>query len=372
MERGALAKAWTAWRQLLLTFVVVGFTAGTIPAVSAATGSAGTHKTSAVSKTTKSTSTKKKTVSRKATRNAGKSGARKRVVKRSRTIRRVMVRPSMGQMLGLHQTRDALNLRSSVALVVDQRTQEVLLSKNSEAVLPIASITKLMTALVVVEAHQPLDEMLVISSEDVDTERNSYSRLRVGLEMSREDLMRLALMSSENRAASALGRHYPGGRLAFLTAMNRKARELGMSSTYYADATGLSSSNVSSAADLVRLVNAAYRQPLIREYSTQPEHSVTVGRRLLHFVSSNRLVRAENNGWQIGLQKTGFINEAGHCLLMQAQVHERPVIMVFLDSVGKLTRFADAQRVRQWLESDTAHLATHRPLETAAAPDRAM
>jgi len=257
-------------------------------------------------------------------------------------------KPSMGEALGLRDTADALALRSSVALVMDQDTNEVLFQKNPSAVLPIASITKLMTAMVVMDARQPMDEMLTITEEDRDTEKHSGSRLRFGAQLSRQDMLLLALMSSENRAASALGRNYPGGLPAFVQAMNRKARELGMNDTHYVDSNGLSSSNVSSAMDLARLVNAAYRNPTIREFSTQTEHEVNVLGRPMHYVSTNRLVRGGN--WEIGLQKTGFISEAGQCLVMQARVHGRNVVMVFLDSVGKLSRFADATRVRDWLE----------------------
>ncbi len=264
---------------------------------------------------------------------------------------------TIGQQLGLRSTPDELALKSSVALIVDQQTQEVLFSKNSEAVLPIASLTKLMTALVAVEAQQPLDELLEITQQDVDTEKHSQSRLAVGTQLSREDLLLLALMSSENRAASALGRNYPGGSVAFVTAMNRKARALGMHQSHFADATGLSSRNVSSASDLVRLTNAAYTKPLIRSFSTSKEHTVKAGRRALTFGSSNRLIRYDGD-WEIGLQKTGFTNEAGRCLVMQAQVEDRPLVMVFLDSTGTLTRFADAARVRKWLqqqENNSAH-----------------
>lgn len=256
--------------------------------------------------------------------------------------------PTLGEAMGLRSTPDALALRSSVALVMDQNTGEVLFQKNSSAVLPIASITKLMTALVVTDAHQPMDELLEITEDDRDYERNTGSRLRYGTMLTREDLLLLALMSSENRAASALGRNYPGGRPAFVAAMNRKARELGMNDTHYVDSNGLSSSNVSSAQDLAKIVMAAYKVPIIRQFTTTPEHTVNANGRTLHYVNTNRLVRGGE--WDSGLQKTGFINEAGRCLVMQANVHGRNVVMVFLDSAGNLTRFADATRVRNWLE----------------------
>ncbi|WP_454751789.1 D-alanyl-D-alanine endopeptidase [Cupriavidus necator] len=267
-------------------------------------------------------------------------------------------KPSLGEAMGLRDTADALALRSSVALVMDQGSNEVLFQKNASAVLPIASITKLMTALVVMDARLPMDEMLTITEEDRDNEKHSSSRLRFGTQLTRQELLLLALMSSENRAASALGRHYPGGLPAFVQAMNRKARELGMNDSHFVDSSGLSSSNVSSAMDLVRMVNAAYRNPTIREFSTQTEHEVNVLGRTQHYVSTNRLVRGGN--WEIGLQKTGFISEAGQCLVMQAKVQGRNVVMVFLDSAGKLSRFADANRVKDWLE--------HSPSQSSPQP----
>ena len=256
---------------------------------------------------------------------------------------------SFGQLYGLHQTQDPLDLKSSVALVMDQDTNEVMLSKNPEAVLPIASLTKLMTAMVVVEAHLPLDDAITITSEDVDTEKNSSSRLAVGSTLSRGELLHLALMSSENRAAHALGRSYPGGLRAFVSAMNAKARLLGMHDTRYVDPTGLNSGNQATARDLAMLAKAAYQQPLIRELSVSPEHAVRLGNRQLQFRNTNSLVRSPS--WDIGLQKTGYIVEAGRCLVMQASMAGRKFIMVFLDSAGKYSRQADAERVRRWLEN---------------------
>lgn len=251
-----------------------------------------------------------------------------------------------------------LKLKSSVVLVVDQKTNEVLASQHADTVQPIASLTKLMTALVITDAKQPMDEQIEITSDDIDRIKHSYSRLTPGLKFTRRELLLLALMSSENRAASALARHYPGGTPAFVRAMNARAKSLGMNDTHYHDSNGLSSENVSTAQDLVRLVNAAYKVPLIRDFSTNVEETVKPGRRTMHFVSSNRLVRA-NNDWRIGLQKTGYTNEAGRCLVMQATVKGRPLVMVLLDSDGKYTRFADAQRVRNWVEhGSTASLAS--------------
>ena len=256
---------------------------------------------------------------------------------------------SFGQMAGLHSTQDELDLRSSVALVIDQDTREVLLSKNDSAVLPIASITKLMTGLIVSESKLPMDEAVTISQEDVDTEKFTGSRLRVGATLTRGELMHLALMSSENRAAHALGRTYPGGLNAFVEAMNQRAKLLGMNDTRYVEPTGLSSRNQSSAQDLARLVGFAANDPILREYSTSPEGQVEVGKRTLQFHTTNRLVK--NPGWDIDLQKTGYISEAGQCLVMQAKIAGRKLVMVFLDSAGKLSRIGDAERVRKWIET---------------------
>jgi serine-type D-Ala-D-Ala endopeptidase (penicillin-binding protein 7) len=261
----------------------------------------------------------------------------------------VPIRPSFGQLAGLHSVQDQLDLKSSVALVIDQDTQEVLFSKNDSAVLPIASLTKLMTGLVVSEAKLPMDETVTITQADVDTEKGSSSRLRVGAMLTRGELLHLALMSSENRAAHALGRTYPGGLNAFVSLMNAKAKMLGMNDTRYVEPTGLSSQNQSSAKDLATLVNTAYNDAVLRELTTSPGHQVAVGNRTLQYNNTNRLVK--NPEWNIGLQKTGYISEAGQCLVMQAKIAGRKLIMVFLDSAGKLSRIADAERVRRWVES---------------------
>lgn len=348
----------------LATSAVVSIALLAAPASYAATSSTATKSSS--KKQAKSTKATKKVASAKAEASPRKvivlrNGKRTVVASRATPVRAAFVpsKPSLGEAMGLRDTEDALALRSSVALVMDQNTNEVLFQKNPTAVLPIASITKLMTALVVMDARLPMDEMLTVTEEDRDTEKHSSSRLRFGTQLTRQEMLLLALMSSENRAASALGRNYPGGLPAFVGAMNRKARELGMSDSHFVDSNGLSSSNVSSAMDLARLVNAAYRNPTIREYSTQPEHEVTVFGRPMHYVSTNRLVRGGN--WDIGLQKTGYISEAGQCLVMQTRVNDRNVVMVFLDSVGKLSRFADATRVRSWLEHQPATSAQPRP-----------
>jgi len=242
----------------------------------------------------------------------------------------------------------ALNLKSSAALILDEQTGEVLYGKNAGAILPIASITKLMTAMVVLDANLDPDEHLTVTNDDVDFLRGSTSRLAVGVSLSRDEMLRLALMASENRAASALSRHYPGGRNAFVQTMNLKAQLLGLYGTRFADGTGLSSTNVSTAEDLARLVRAAHRYPKISEYSTASNLSLTVGKRPMDFRNTNALVA--NRDWDIGLSKTGFINEAGRCLVMQAMLAGRGVVIVLLDSWGKYTRTADAVRVRQWLE----------------------
>jgi len=287
-----------------------------------------------------------------------KPGAEQKPVVRSfaagkrRSVVQVVVpgRPSYGQLAGLHSVHDQLDLKSSVALVIDQDTREVLFSKNDSAVLPIASLTKLMTGLLVSEAKLPMEEMISITQDDVDTEKGSSSRLRVGTMLTRGELLHLALMSSENRAANALGRTHPGGMEAFVSLMNAKAKLLGMKDTRYVEPTGLSSRNQSSAHDLALLVNTAHADPVLREYSTSPGYQVAVGKRTLQFNNTNRLVK--NPGWDIGLQKTGYITEAGQCLVMQAKVAGRKLIMVFLDSAGKLSRLADAERVRKWMEAN--------------------
>ncbi|TDV38213.1 murein-DD-endopeptidase [Paraburkholderia caballeronis] len=303
---------------------------------------------------------------------AAKSEDAKPVAKRKRVaytmngrhhsvVRRVAFeprQPTVGQAFGLHETPDALMLRSSVAYVVDQNTLEPLFDKNSRAVVPIASISKLMTAMVVLDSKAPLDESVEVTDEDRDYEKNTGSRLSVGSVLSREDMLHIALMASENRAAAALSRYYPGGRPAFIAAMNAKAKQLGMTDTHFENSTGLTSLNVSSARDLVKMVNAAYQYPMIRRFSTDRSYDVFTGKRTLAYNSTNALIR--NPSWEIGLQKTGFINEAGECLVMQTTLHGRSTIMVLLDSTGKYSRFADASRLRTWLDNggDQPHITS--------------
>lgn len=274
------------------------------------------------------------------------------VTKNRTIIRAVTVVPaklSFGQIAGLHSAQDLLDLKSSVALVIDQDTREVLLSKNDHAVLPIASLTKLMTGVIISGAKLPMDEMITVTQDDVDTEKGSRSRLRVGTTLTRGELLHLALMSSENRAAHALGRTYPGGLATFVSLMNAKAKMLGMPDTSYVEPTGLSSRNQSSAQDLATLVIAAHGDPVLRELTTSTGYQVAVGRQTLQYNNTNRLVKSPE--WDIGLQKTGYISEAGYTLVMQTKIAGRKLIMVFLDSAGKLSRLGDAERVRRWVES---------------------
>lgn len=256
---------------------------------------------------------------------------------------------SAGDLAGLNLTRDPLDLASNVAFVLDQSSSEILFEKNSNVALPIASITKLMTGLIVVEARQDMEELLEITADDVDREKNSGSRLRIGAKLTRSNLLHIALMSSENRAASALGRNYPGGLPAFVAAMNAKAKALGMTDTHYVDSSGLSSHNVASARDLAKLVVAAHQHPILCQYSTDATYVVDAGGQPMQYANSNRLVA--NPDWEIGLQKTGYISEAGRCLVMQAKIEGRSIVMVFLDSKGKFSRLADAGRIRKWVES---------------------
>jgi D-alanyl-D-alanine endopeptidase (penicillin-binding protein 7) len=239
-------------------------------------------------------------------------------------------------------------LRSFSALVENQENGKLLVQKNAGVVVPIASITKLMTAMVTLDAGMDLQGTLVIRREDVDTLRHSRSRLPVGTCLTRREALLLALMASENRAANALGRTYPGGRDAFVAAMNVKARSLGLAETRFTDPAGLSEGNVSTAHNLARMADAAYSYPLIREFTTREEATIQAGRRVLAFRNTNRLIRSSR--WQIGLSKTGFIDEAGRCLVMQACVARQPVLIVLLDAQGKLTRYGDANRIRQWME----------------------
>ena len=242
-----------------------------------------------------------------------------------------------------------LKLMSANVVVLDAEEGTALYAKAADEVTPIASLTKLMTGLIISQAGLSMDETVTITEEDIDTEKGSRSRLMVGTTLSRREMLHLALMSSENRAANALGRTYPGGLKSFVTQMNVKARLLGMTDTRYVEPTGLSSLNQSSARDLAVLVNVAHSDPVLREFSTSPGYEVAVGQKTLQYNNTNLLVK--NPSWDIGLQKTGYISEAGRCLVMQTQIAGRKLIMVFLDSTGKLSRIGDAVRVRNWVES---------------------
>jgi len=244
-----------------------------------------------------------------------------------------------------------LQLGSAKALIINQETGETLYAKNTNTPTPIASVTKLMTAMVVLDAGLPMDEIITVSKEDIDTLKGTTSRLRVGTSLPRGEMLRLALMSSENRAASALARHYPGGLKAFMQNMNYKAYELGMLNTRFVDPTGLNSGNVSTAEDLVKMVRAAYEYEQIRQESTTTSQEVAINgnRNPMQFINTNSLVR--KGDWVIGLSKTGYISEAGRCLVMQAEIGGQPLIIVLLDSDGKLTRIGDANRIRKWIEN---------------------
>lgn len=261
-------------------------------------------------------------------------------------------------------------LRSSAALVLDISNSSVLYARHSEVAVPIASITKLMTALVVMEAGLPLDEVVPVSEEDRFSGRGAFSRLAPGTQLTRGDLMHLALMASENRAAHALGRSYPGGVAACVMAMNAKARELGMTSAHFVEPTGLSDENVASPEDLSKLVMAAGKIAEIREYSTDSDYDVHVGRRIVHYRNTDSLVSKPD--WNIVVQKTGYIHEAGRCLVMQTVIEERPVVIVLMNSFGKRTRVADARRIRRWVEAtmvahDTGPLGTDTAVTDPAA-----
>ena len=278
--------------------------------------------------------------------------------KAPRIVAKFKARESQGSKI--HRVRHALGdstlddarhlaLQSSAVLVLDQATGAILFEKNSNVVLPIASITKLMTAMVSLDVHPSMEESIAISEDDIDTLKGTRSRLKVGTHLSREEMLRLALMSSENRAASALSRNYPGGRAAFIAAMNLKARAIGLNDTRFEDATGLTAANVSSPRDLAKLVDAAHQYPLIREFSTTSEGAFNVAGRVQQYRNTNTLVKSPT--WEIGLSKTGYINEAGKCLVMQAWLNNKPTIIVLLDSWGKMTRIGDANRIKRWVES---------------------
>jgi D-alanyl-D-alanine endopeptidase (penicillin-binding protein 7) len=282
-----------------------------------------------------------------------------RVIKRGFTLLRLvlpglLLASSLTQAATPAERRkpDQPEVRSNSVLVIDAGNSSVLFARHPKVAAPIASITKLMTALVLLEAGQSLEEPITITPEDRDSEKGAGSRLIVGASLSRGELLHLALMSSDNRAAHAVGRRYPGGVAAIVAAMNAKARALGMTSAHFVDASGLSARNVASPEDLSRLVLEASRNPTIRKYSTDHAFSVAVGKRRLEFRNTNTLVSKPD--WNILVQKTGYTNEAGRCLVMKAVIEGRTVVIVLLDSFGKYTRVADARRIRKWLEGRAA------------------
>lgn len=254
-----------------------------------------------------------------------------------------------GQQKGFLERRDDPTLSSAAFVIANPRTGEILSERNGNRVMPIASITKLMTALVVLDANQRMNEMITVSKADIDRIKGTGSRLAIGSRLSRAEMLHISLMASENRAASSLARYYPGGQRAFIAAMNAKARMLGMWHTRFADSTGLNPRNVSTAHDLAKLVAAASAYPLIRQYTSAQQHYVRAGKRQLHYRNSNRLVHDAN--WQVLVSKTGYIREAGRCLVMEARINREPMIMVLLNADTSGARVADAQRVRSWLES---------------------
>ena len=346
-------------RALKMVSLLALFTALAMPNAEAAPQKRSTVKKSQV---TKSSASKKLVTTRK--RSQFISGIRHRSVIHAS----VPPKPSYGQIAGLHDLHDPLDLKSSVALVIDQDTREVLFRKNDHAVLPIASLTKLMTGMIISGAKLPMDEIITITQDDVDTEKGSRSRLKVGTSLTRGEMLHLSLMSSENRAANALGRTYPGGLAVFVSLMNAKAKLLGMTDTRYVEPTGLSSRNQSSAQDLAALVGAAHADPVLRQLSTSTGYQVEVGSRTLQYNNTNRLVK--NPEWDIGLQKTGYINEAGQCLVMQTKIAGRKLIMVFLDSAGKLSRLGDAERVRRWVEANPVTSPSPNAAVTPVAVER--
>ena len=343
-------------KKSLLYLTLIAFLAGpmaTAPEAHAASTSGGHVKAKSTSKV------KAKTKKRVKSKSKVKTKKRTQAVARTMTpLRAAAAASGSGE----------LDLRSGAALVIDQKTGEALYAKNAAVPASIASITKLMTAMVTLDAGLSMDDEITISNEDVDRLKGSTSRLAVGTTLTRGELMHLALIASENRAASALSRSYPGGRDAFITAMNRKARELGMTDSHFVDGTGLNSNNKATATDLAKMVDAASRYPVIRQISTSGGYDVGLpakrvvkvkenGRikrvtrevtRQVAFTNTNALTR--NEGWDIGVSKTGYINEAGRCLVMQAKISERPVIIVLLDSWGKWSRIGDANRIKKWLE----------------------
>jgi D-alanyl-D-alanine endopeptidase (penicillin-binding protein 7) len=270
----------------------------------------------------------------------------------SKAIAQARRQAKVQQVSAIESTLYAPGIQSMGALVINEHSGQIIYEKNARHIVPIASITKVMTAMVVLDAHLPMNELLTITEEDVDRLKKTNSRLTIGTKLTRAEMLLLALMSSENRAASALSRHYPGGQAAFVRAMNQKARDLGMQHTHFNDATGLNSGNVSTAHDLSLMVSAAHRYPEIHQFSTSMHYTFVsnVTGTELAFRNTNPLTHS--NDWNIGVSKTGYISEAGKCLVMQALINNAPVVIVLLASSGKHTRVIDAQRIKRWMETD--------------------
>ena len=358
MTREVRARAARHWLLALLLFL--GASLALQPAAEAAQQR--THKQAVKKKSTAKKVTKKRTTKKKVVSKSSRS-KKKVVAKSSRSHKKAVAKSTRHGKKKVvarrtHRARPAvakaeaagpLRVSASYAYVVDQDTGEVLYGKNPQEVHPIASLTKLMTGMILAEAKLPMDEKITITDDDVDRLKFSSSRLRVGTELTRAQALHLALMSSENRAAHALARTYPGGERAFVSAMNVKAKQLGMERTHYVEPTGLSSGNQSTAHDLALLTAAASEQPLLRRYTTSPAYRLATDNGSLKYVNSNRLVRSGK--WDIDVQKTGYIREAGYTLLMQAELAGRKLVMVFLDSASKIARMRDPERVRAWLRA---------------------
>ncbi len=340
-------------RAMLLGLSVAVGTGAYGPAEAASHQKAKKHPATVAAKTpakaTKTAKTEKGEKSRKLARSA-KTGAKLALAGSAAVVTHHAIRHASAAPDDLGAAR-RLAVQSSAAMVLDQSSGEVIYQKNASSIMPIASISKLMTAMVVLDSKPDMSAPITIAASDVDTLRNSRSRLPVGTVLTREHAMLLALMSSENRAAHALARSYPGGLRAFVDAMNRKARSLGMNETHFEDPTGLTSNNVSTAADLAKMVAAAHNYSQIRDFTTTSGATVEIHGRVEEFHNTNALIRNHNSAWDIGLSKTGYIQEAGKCLVMQARVAEKPVVIVLLDSAGAMTRIGDAQRIKHWMES---------------------
>ena len=371
-------------KKTLLILTLLAFLTGPALFVPEAEAAGQTKSHSVKSRAAKKNKIKVKTKSKKLALKSGKRGVKTSRAGKARHYVQAPPPPlrAMRSISAETLMGDELDLRASAAMVVDQKSGAALYAKNVDVPTSIASITKLMTAMVTLDAGLPLDEEIEVNSEDVDRLKGTGSRLALGARLTREELLHLALIASENRAAAALSRAYPGGRPAFVAAMNRKAREIGMLDSHFIDGTGLNSANRATASDLVKMVDAAYRYPLIREITSTGSYDVSLPgtqvvkvrqngkmrrvsrsvQRHVAFNNTNSLTRSDD--WDIGVSKTGYINEAGHCLVMQTRIADQRVIIVLLDSIGKWGRIGDAQRIRKWLEHDS-QVAVHRNSSTS-------